>query len=57
MISRNPGSYRFRQRPGTSNALGLVKFHVPNRSTYTCTTRLPITVRTRSRSLATAHAF
>ena len=26
----NPGSYRFRQRPGTSNALGLVKFMFPN---------------------------
>jgi murein L,D-transpeptidase YcbB/YkuD len=26
----NPGSYRFRQRPGTSNALGLVKFVFPN---------------------------
>jgi murein L,D-transpeptidase YcbB/YkuD len=26
----NPGDYRFRQRPGTSNALGLVKFMFPN---------------------------
>jgi murein L,D-transpeptidase YcbB/YkuD len=26
----NPGEYRFRQRPGTSNALGLVKFMFPN---------------------------
>ena len=26
----SPGSYRFRQRPGTSNALGLVKFMFPN---------------------------
>jgi murein L,D-transpeptidase YcbB/YkuD len=26
----NPGNYRFRQRPGTSNALGLVKFMFPN---------------------------
>jgi len=26
----NPASYRFRQRPGTSNALGLVKFMFPN---------------------------
>jgi murein L,D-transpeptidase YcbB/YkuD len=26
----NPGTYRFRQRPGTSNALGLVKFMFPN---------------------------
>jgi L,D-transpeptidase YcbB len=26
----DPGSYRFRQRPGTSNALGLVKFMFPN---------------------------
>ena len=26
----NPGKYRFRQRPGTSNALGLVKFMFPN---------------------------
>ncbi len=26
----NPGSYRFRQRPGTSNSLGLVKFMFPN---------------------------
>jgi L,D-transpeptidase YcbB len=25
-----PGTYRFRQRPGTSNALGLVKFMFPN---------------------------
>ena len=25
-----PGNYRFRQRPGTSNALGLVKFMFPN---------------------------
>ncbi len=26
----SPGQYRFRQRPGTSNALGLVKFMFPN---------------------------
>jgi len=26
----SPGKYRFRQRPGTSNALGLVKFMFPN---------------------------
>jgi murein L,D-transpeptidase YcbB/YkuD len=26
----SPDSYRFRQRPGTSNALGLVKFMFPN---------------------------
>jgi murein L,D-transpeptidase YcbB/YkuD len=26
----DPGKYRFRQRPGTSNALGLVKFMFPN---------------------------
>jgi L,D-transpeptidase YcbB len=26
----NPSSYRFRQRPGTSNSLGLVKFMFPN---------------------------
>jgi murein L,D-transpeptidase YcbB/YkuD len=26
----NPDNYRFRQRPGTSNALGLVKFMFPN---------------------------
>jgi murein L,D-transpeptidase YcbB/YkuD len=26
----NTGEYRFRQRPGTSNALGLVKFMFPN---------------------------
>jgi murein L,D-transpeptidase YcbB/YkuD len=26
----SPGRYRFRQRPGTSNALGLVKFMFPN---------------------------
>jgi murein L,D-transpeptidase YcbB/YkuD len=26
----NPGSYRFRQRPGSSNSLGLVKFMFPN---------------------------
>ncbi len=26
----SPGNYRFRQRPGTSNALGLVKFMFPN---------------------------
>jgi murein L,D-transpeptidase YcbB/YkuD len=26
----NPGEYRFRQRPGTSNSLGLVKFMFPN---------------------------
>jgi L,D-transpeptidase YcbB len=26
----NPAEYRFRQRPGTSNALGLVKFMFPN---------------------------
>lgn len=26
----NPANYRFRQRPGTSNALGLVKFMFPN---------------------------
>ena len=26
----SPGSYRFRQRPGSSNALGLVKFMFPN---------------------------
>jgi murein L,D-transpeptidase YcbB/YkuD len=26
----SPSSYRFRQRPGTSNALGLVKFMFPN---------------------------
>jgi L,D-transpeptidase YcbB len=27
----SPGDYRFRQRPGTSNSLGLVKFMFPNR--------------------------
>lgn len=26
----NPGSFRFRQKPGTSNSLGLVKFMFPN---------------------------
>ncbi|HTM23863.1 MAG TPA: L,D-transpeptidase family protein, partial [Vicinamibacterales bacterium] len=26
----NPGAYRFRQRPGASNSLGLVKFMFPN---------------------------
>src|SRR5205814_3749782 len=26
----NPAAYRFRQRPGTSNSLGLVKFMFPN---------------------------
>jgi murein L,D-transpeptidase YcbB/YkuD len=26
----NPGTYRLRQRPGTSNSLGLVKFMFPN---------------------------
>ncbi len=26
----SPDKYRFRQRPGTSNALGLVKFMFPN---------------------------
>ena len=30
MDPSNPAGYRFRQRPGTSNALGLVKFMFPN---------------------------
>ena len=29
-ISTTPAKYRFRQRPGTSNSLGLVKFMFPN---------------------------
>src|ERR1700741_4558810 len=27
---KDPDAYRFRQRPGTSNSLGLVKFMFPN---------------------------
>lgn len=37
----NPEAYRFRQRPGADNSLGLVKFMFPNQFNVYCTTRRP----------------